>query len=345
MGPAVFLFWLCALWLVKRYFLYRLRRWAVSTKTRWDNIVIGALSFPLDFLILASGLVLLEKILPLSSQADEFTSKLFQGCVLFSAVFFLDRFVKGALDEYTSKPIFSRISHGVAKGVIRGFIIGIGILIFLDLIGISITPILASLGIGSLAVALALQDTLSNFFAGLYVAIDKPIQPGDFIRLENGAEGYVIDVGWRSTKIRTLPNSVVIIPNSKLTGSVLTNYYLPDKELAVLVEVGVDYRSNLDHVEKITCQTAKEVLSKVTGGVRTFDPFVRFHTFAESSINFTVILRAREFVDSFVIKHEFIKALHARFQKEGIVIPFPIRTVEVRRQDEQSIPEPLKTSH
>ena len=180
--------------------------------------------------------------------------------------------------------------------------------------------------------ALALQDTLSNFFAGLYVAIDKPVEIGQFVKLESGEEGYVIDVGWRSTRIRALPNNVVIVPNSKLMGGIITNYYLPDKEIAVLVQVGVHYQSDLKHVERITCEVGKEIMRKVQGGVPEFEPFIRYHTFGDSSINFTVILRGKEFVDQHLIKHEFIKCLHERYQKENIAIPYPIRTLEIYKK-------------
>jgi small-conductance mechanosensitive channel len=126
-----------------------------------------------------------------------------------------------------------------------------------------------------------------------------------------------------------LANNMVIVPNSKLVQSVITNYHLPEPELAVLVELGVHYNSDLQKVEKVTCEVAKEVLQAVPGGIPGFDPFIRYHTFGDSSIKFSVIMRAREFVDNFLIKHEFIKKVQARYQQEGITIPFPIRTVHL----------------
>src|SRR5918999_3598256 len=124
-----------------------------------------------------------------------------------------------------------------------------------------------------------------------------------------------------------LPNNMVIVPNSKQVQSNSTNFYLPDRELAVLVQVGVDYDSDLRKVETVTGEVAEETMETVPGGVPSFKPFIRYHTFGDSSVNFTVILRGREFVDNFLIKHEFIKRLHERYKGEGITIPFPIRTV------------------
>ena len=155
------------------------------------------------------------------------------------------------------------------------------------------------------------------------------------MRLETGEEGYVIDITWRNTTIRALPNNIIIVPNSKLASAVIVNYYLPQREMAVLVQVGVSYDSDLEEVERVTVEVAKEVMREVEGGVPEFEPFIRYHTFADFSINFTVILRAREFVGQYLIKHEFIKRLHKRYQQEGIEIPFPIRTVYMKDEGAQ----------
>jgi len=124
-----------------------------------------------------------------------------------------------------------------------------------------------------------------------------------------------------------LPNNVVVIPNKVLVNSKVVNYYYPQKELAVLVQVGVHYNSDLEHVERVTIEVGKETLKEVSGGIEDFDPFIRYHTFSDFSINFSVILRAKEFVDNYLIKHEFIKRLHKRYAQEGITIPYPIRAI------------------
>lgn len=277
--PVIVIVWMLALWLVKRIVVRHLKEWALKKSQRWDDIIIGAVSFPANFLILASGLALLTSLLSLPKEVHRVAAIAFQGCLIFAIAFFLDSFAKTLVDQYVSKSIFNKISHGLMKGVLRGFIIGVGVLIFLDMMGISITPILASLGIGSLAIALALQDTLSNFFAGLYVTIDKPVQIGDLIRLESGNEGFVLDIGWRSTRLRTLANNVVIIPNAKLMGSIITNYDLPGKDLVMTLETAVCYASDLDRIERVTREAAKEVIAKIPGPVTDFEPVVRFHTF------------------------------------------------------------------
>lgn len=183
---------------------------------------------------------------------------------------------------------------------------------------------------GGLAVALALQDTLANLFAGIHILASRKVQPGDFIRLDSGEEGYVVDINWRNTTIRQLPNNMVMVPNARLAGAILVNYHRPVEEMSVLVQVGVAYDSDLEQVERVTIDVARDVLREVEGGVPGFDPFIRFHTFGDFSVDFTVILRAREFTDQYLITHEFVKRLHRRYRAEEIEIPFPIRTVELR---------------
>jgi small-conductance mechanosensitive channel len=253
--------------------------------------------------------------------------------IIFACIIFIDKFVSQYMKYYGSKMEFFQTSQSIIIGLVRAVIIGLAALIFLDSMGISITPLLASLGIGSLAVALALQDTLANFFSGIQIIIDKSVQVGQFVKLESGEQGFIDKIGWRSVRIRMLQNNMVIIPNAKLINSIVTNYHYPDKELAVTLEVGVSYDSDLKKVERITSEVGKEIMKTVAGGIPDFEPFIRYHTFGDSSINFTVILRGKEFTDAALVKHEFIKALHECYKKEGISIPFPIRTLEIKQDD------------
>jgi small-conductance mechanosensitive channel len=221
-------------------------------------------------------------------------------------------------------------SSSLTRNIAWSLVAGLGLLVILNSLGLSITPMLTALGVGGLALALALQEPLANFFAGLFITLAGQIRVGDYVKLDGGQEGYVVDFSWRSTRLRMLANNLVIVPNAKLAQATVVNHHLPSSDLAVLVEVGVDYASDLTHVERVVGEVGREVMAQVPGGVADFEPFIRYHTFADSSVNFTVILRATEFVDQYLVKHEFIKRLHQRFDREGIVIPFPIRTLVPR---------------
>ena len=215
----------------------------------------------------------------------------------------------------------------LTQNVVRIAILGLGLLVVAGQLGIAVAPLITALGVGSLAVALALQPTLANFFAGLHITLARRIRVGDFVELENGSQGYVQDIGWRSAQIRELPNNLIIVPNSRLAEIVVKNYSLPETEQAALVQVGVSYGSDLEKVERVTIDVARQTLRETVGGVAEFEPFIRYNAFGDSSINFTVILRVREFVDRYAVTHEFIKALHRRYAGEGIEIPFPQRVV------------------
>ncbi len=334
-GVAVFCIWVSVAWTVKKAVFLWLRRISKKTSSQLDDVIINSLDWPLNILIFVSGVMAVPKLVASSELPPQISTALSYGlkiAVIVAGVFFVNKMLLGILSLYASRVEILRISRALTEVLVRVVVFTLGGLILLDSFGISITPILASLGVGSLAVALALQPTLENVIAGSQIIMDRPIMPGQFVKLESGEEGYVERVGWRSTWIRQLANNMVIVPNKQIVNSRILNYYYPEKELAVLVEVGVHYASDLKKVEKVTMDVGKEVLGRVAGGVPEFDPFIRYHTFADSSINFSVILRGKEFVDNYLIKHEFIKALSERYVKEGIVIPFPIRAINTEQE-------------
>lgn len=322
--------------IAKRLILGRLLRLADRSRYHVDSLVIGAMAWPLTFLIFVISIILLKTlcvhydlVLPYLATYSSMAEYIL---VIAAVVVFVDRLCAGAITHYAEGSEVLRSSRTILKGVSRGIIWGLGLLVLLGTLGISITPIIASLGITSLAVALALQPTLENFFSGVQLVMDKPIRVGDFIELDSGEQGFVEKIGWRSTWIRMLPNNMVIMPNSVLSESKIINYYYPQKELSVPVEVGVHYDSDLDHVERVALEVAREVLKTHEWGVEEYNTFVLFHTFDNSSINFTVMLRAKEYFNRFWVKSAFMKLLHKRFAEEGITIPYPIRAINLDQE-------------
>ena len=223
-------------------------------------------------------------------------------------------------------------SSSIIGNIIKVIVYCIGVLVILRSLGISITPILAGLGVGGLAVALALQDTLSNLFAGIQIISTKQINPGDFIKLESGQEGFVEDISWRYTALKTGANNIIIVPNSKLAGVIVSNYFLPDKEVVFDIAVGVDYNSDLQKVEEVTVKVLKEMQQASPDCVQHFEPFIRFQQFGESSIQLKAFLKAKTFGSQFLIKHELMKRIQKRYAEEGINIPYPVRNVFISKQ-------------
>ena len=226
--------------------------------------------------------------------------------------------------QKTNTGIESKILPPIRR-VLPLAIYSIALLVTLDGLGVAISPLLAGFGIGGLAVALAVQPTLSNFFAGTYLVTEGELKEGDFIELDGGPSGYVVDVGWRSTKIRSRFNNLVIIPNSKMVDTIVTNFYSPTPAMNVIVNCGVSYDSNLKQVEEIVTEIANDLVKTSPYAIEEVDPFIGFSNFGDSNIDFFVFLQAKDRTESFILKSELIKRIHHRFDKEGIEINYPVR--------------------
>jgi len=220
---------------------------------------------------------------------------------------------------------------GLGQAVVRGIVYIIGCLVLLGALGIQITPILTALGVGGLAVALALQDTLSNLFAGVHLLADKPIRVGDYVRVADGVEGHVVDIGWRSTRVRMLQNMVVTIPNKRVAESTITNYDLPESRLIVPIRVSVDYGTDPDLVQRVLLEESAQASGDVPGLLAEPAPTVRLIPgFGEYSLDFTLACHVKSFTDQFLVQHELRRRILRRLGAEGIRIPIQVRGVDLR---------------
>jgi small-conductance mechanosensitive channel len=228
---------------------------------------------------------------------------------------------------------------GLVRAAVRGTILLIGMLVTLDALGVQITPLLTALGVGGLAVALALQDTLSNLFAGVHLLADKPIRVGDYVKIAETIEGYVVDVGWRSTRVRMLQNNVVIVPNKRVAESIIINYDMPERRMALLLPVSVSYACDPDQIERVLIDEAQKAAGEVAGLLPESAPIARLIPgFGAYSLDFTLVCQVASFVDQYAVQHELRKRILRRFRAEGIDIPYPIRTIEVRGGDGERQP-------
>ncbi|WP_107452269.1 mechanosensitive ion channel family protein [Streptomyces sp. NRRL F-5650] len=317
-------------------FLLRLllRRLAVhARRTRWsgDDVIVAALRTVAPWAAVAGGVAGAAAALPLTRAVRHNVNQVLTVLLIFVVTVTAARVVAGLVRTVTTSRSGVAGSATIFVNITRVLVLAIGFLVMLQTLGVSIAPMLTALGVGGLAVALALQDTLANLFAGIHILASKTVQPGDYIRLSSGEEGYVEDINWRQTTVRELSNNLVVIPNGQLAKSNMTNFMRPEQRLTVLVQAGVSYDRDLDHVERVTAEVVAEVMTEVGGAVPDHEPAIRFHTFGDSRIGFTVILGVGEFSDQYRIKHEFIKRLHKRYRAEGIRIPSPARTVALQQ--------------
>ncbi|GGQ30898.1 small-conductance mechanosensitive channel [Actinomadura coerulea] len=324
-GAAAVLVLAVGIAVVLRLLTGRLFKRAGDTRWTWDDLaarLIKDLAVPVSVLL---GLWGAARALELPGGTLAVIAKALTAAAILIVSLALARLIAGSVTS------IAMVRQGVAGNVTifanitRVLVIGVGVLVMLQSLGISISPLLGALGVGGLAVALALQDTLANLFAGVHVLASKTIEPGDYIKLSSGQEGYVVDINWRNTSIRTLSDNIEVIPNQRFSDTILTNYHRPAEDMSLLIQARVAYESDLERVENVVVEVGQEVMNEVQGGVKDSETLVRFHTFGDSSIGFTVILRTDEFGDQFRLKHEFVKRLHRRFAKEGIEMPYPRR--------------------
>ncbi len=316
---------------VDKLILKKIREIVKKTSWKGDDVLINAVKGVFQIIFVLIGLYLATYYLVLDKTVLVILKKVILVLIIFFTTIFTTRVIVGFVSLYTSKTDGVFPASSIFINITKITILGIGSLIILQTFGISITPILTALGVGGLAVALALQDTLSNLFSGLQIIISKQVKLDDYVKLDSGEKGYVTDITWRNTTIRTLQNNLIVVPNSKLAGTILTNFNRPKKELTLSIKLGVSYESDLEKVEKVTLEVAKEVIGKFSGAVKSYKPRFRYQTFGDSSINFSVYLRVEKVVDQAKIKHEFIKRLYKRYQKEGIEIPYPVTTVHLKK--------------
>jgi small-conductance mechanosensitive channel len=315
---------------ILRAYVYKI---AKHTKTILDDLIIKALTGPVFAIIITAGLWIAVVRLPEIENFTDIIHKIFITIYIFIVAVAVIRILHALLSWYSAemahrtKTTFDDRMIPIIRRVIDIFIYAIALMIVLSQLGIDITPMLAGLGIGGLAVALALQSTLSNFLSGTYVITDAVIQKGHYILLDSGQEGTVEDIGWRTTKIRHWQGNLIVLPNNKLADAAIIDFEKPEAPMIFTVDCGVSYDSDLEKVERVSIEVAKSIMDNSPLGARDFTPLVRFKQFGDSNINFAIMLKGIDRISQYALKHDFIKALHKRFAEEGIEIQYPARKI------------------
>ncbi|SDP26549.1 Mechanosensitive ion channel [Selenomonas ruminantium] len=311
--------------MIKKRVLNRL----ASDETNWQNIFINALQgVPISFCLVV-GLYWIVNTIDIIEPLVKIFSYILFTVIILTITRVIARTISGVIDMQIERSQQKMPKTTLLNAIVNGIIYAMGILVVLQYYGISIAPILTALGVGGMAVALALQETLANIFSGLHLILSKQLRLGDYVHLSSGEEGRVTDITWRFTTIVPVgEGNMVVIPNQKIASSIITNYSMPRHDILIKIPVGVAYNSDLEKVEEVTLDVARQVLTQLNERLdKDRQPAVRFYNFGDSSIDFNVLLHSARFDNQFLLKHEFIKALTARYREEGIEIPFPIRTI------------------
>lgn len=308
----------------------RLRRWAEKTTWQGDDVIIESLDGLPKWICALVGLHIALFDLPFPGGVVGWAQKATLIAGVLVATVFASRLAVGFVGIYTKGVEGVVPSTSIFRSLAKVLAFVLGGLIALQSAGISIAPILTALGVGGLATALALQPTLANLFSGIQILASRTINPGDFVRLDSGEEGHVLDINWRTTTIRSPSNSLVMIPNAKLANAVVTNHHYPDREIGVTITVQVAYGSDLAKVESVVREVGVAVQTELSGAVSSHVPEARFALFTDCGISVNIGLRAVEPTEQALLRHEFIKRMEERFRREGIEIPYPNRVVHTR---------------
>lgn len=261
------------------------------------------------------------------------------------------RILRLSLNRLSQRKVRFQPAARVTGRVVSVLVYAFAFLTILSEYGISITPLLTGLGLAALAVGLALQETLANFFSGIWIQTEQPLSPGHYVRIEAGGqtvEGFVERVGWRTTRVRVLAGSLVVIPNSKVAQAVVTDFTLPEPTLSVVMNFRLPFDADPNRVMALLVEEAKEAAKVTPGLLENPAPFANATPgIGEYGIGYSLIIKVREFVDQWNAQTAVTARVWHRFQKEGIRLLYPTRlnlqadgadfapapVVKVRRQD------------
>lgn len=317
----------------------RIYKKTIKTKTKLDDILLEVMKTPIAVAIFIIGASIMFKVLQTWFTHQEFINKfliVIWGCwVIWIAERILHASVRWYA-QYKIKEQTNTTSIIIFQKIFAVIIYIVVALLVLRNLGLDITPLLASIGLGGLTVALALQKTLSNYFSSIYLSSDKAIRIGDYIELENGVDGYVEEIGWRSVKLRTLTNNYVIIPNSIMADTMIKNFSQPDPSLDIKIPFVIAYTNDLRKVESVIMKTARTVL-RLNKQSAQQKVLARFKRIRARGIEVAVFITVNQYIDQYKIIHDFIRELLQQFKKNKIHLAISTKGSFLENEDEKEI--------
>lgn len=329
MGPILVILFVALGWTLARILIRLASRGVSKTQTELDDVILQAVRTPLCAAGALVGAWIVLRGLPLPAEIDPYLNR---GWIVVSTLILVSiglRTINGLSKDVLAKSPTLGGAAPMVRVVGRIIVLTLGGVMLLQSLGIAVEPLIASLGIGSLAIGLALKDTLSQLIAGVYLFTDRPIRVGDYVKLESGQEGFVHQIGWRATRIRMPANNMIVVPNVRLVDAVLVNYDLPESAMSISMPISVSYESDPDRVMAILNEEATAAAGEIPGLLGDPAPIIRFSGFGDNSIDFSVILRIAGFMDQYLVQSELRRRIFDRFEREEIEIPFPQRTVHI----------------
>lgn len=292
----------------------------VRTATRrWLSAEAPSLGIPVGAAALIGGLLLIFSEVALPGRIGRWLGATLDIALVIACALGLSRLAVAALTAFAKRNPSVNPALGVSRGIVRIVVTVLAAIMALESVGVPVAPLLTTLGIGSLAVALALQETLANFFAGLHLLADRPVRPGDYIKLQEGAEGFVETIGWRSSRLRTSANNIVVVPNVKLSQAILTNFHLPIANVTMTITLTVDADADVNAVERALADELARAVADVAE-LRDSKPVVRLSDVNVAGQVWNCTVDAKDVEAQALAGHEVRKRLLARLRREKIAL-------------------------
>ena len=313
--------------LLRRILFASVRSWARRTNSRLDTFITEGLNTPILIwaVILGAHVATQNSDIPdkILRHIPRTLEVLWLVSLMLAAAHLAGNMVKFYGSRVTGEQAVTSLTQKLAQVVV----VVIGVIWILKVVfDFSLTPVLTTLGVGGLAVALALQDTLSNLFAGFYTSMSGLIRIGDYIKLNTGEEGFVVDINWRSTTIRAMANNLIVVPNAKLGQAIFTNFSLPEPRMGISLFFNVGYESDIDQVERILLEEALAAADEIPSLLTDPPPAVHFTPGpGDFSLGFQLNVNVSEFAKQFSVQGKLRKRIFRRLVAEGITFPYPTR--------------------
>ncbi len=307
---------------------------AKKTETRLDDLIVEMIRKPIMVLVLLYGIIhsVMRLNIKVGLRASIF--QIYSLIVIFIGIYVVYKIFDGVLNEISERKLgdtFANVLRPVFEKIGAIMIIVGGLIIAMKVVGFDITALLAGAGVAGLVIAFAAQDTLSNFFSGMHLLLDRPFTMGDVILLESGEYCRVESVGMRSTKLYSIfDHELIVLPNNNIANQKIVNLVQPDTKMRVGIDVGVAYGSDIEKVNDILNEVVKNHEDIVDE--EEFPSIVRFKEFGESSLNFSVRFWVDDYMKQWEVASEVRDRINRRFKEEGITIPFPQRTVWLKEE-------------
>jgi MscS family membrane protein len=312
-----------------------LRPLAKKTKTKIDDLVIKSVSSVVFYVIVAFGF-------KVGFRGFEFESNTFNGIidtiliviVMIMIIRVITNFAQHWLEDWATKTDSTADDRLVPliEKLLKAVVIMLAIIFIFDTWNVNISPLLTTAGIAGIALSFAVKDTLANIFGGIQLVIDKTFKVGDKVSLESGEMGEILDIGLRSTKLRTYDNEVVYIPNGQLANTRIKNFTVPDLSVRVNVAFGVEYGSDSDQVHQVILDTVQ----KIEGVLANPVPVVHFIGMGDSSLDFVARVWVKEYTQAYGMQLKVRDEIYRALNQAGIGIPFPTRMVYTKTLDEEA---------